>query len=43
MLSAKGMTDEEVEKNIIKHWHDWNKPKNQIEENSYISNYQYQR
>ena len=32
MFSAKGMTDEEVEKNIIKHWHDWNKPKNQIED-----------
>ena len=32
MLSAEGMTDEEVEKNIIKHWHDWNKPKNQLEE-----------
>ena len=32
MFSAEGMTDEEVEKNIIKHWHDWNKPKNQIEE-----------
>ena len=32
MLSAEGMTDEEVEKNIIKHWHDWNKPKNQLEQ-----------
>ena len=32
MFSAEGMTDEEVEKNIIKHWHDWNKPKNQLEE-----------
>jgi len=32
MPKTEGMTDEEVEKNIIKHWHDWNKPKNQIEE-----------
>jgi hypothetical protein len=32
MLSAEGMTDEEVEKNIIQHWHNWNKPKTQLEE-----------
>merc|ERR1712129_308662 len=32
MPKTEGVTDEEVEKNIIKHWHDWNKPKNQLEE-----------
>merc|ERR1712008_223064 len=32
MPKTEGMTDEEVEKNIIKHWHDWNKPKIQLEQ-----------
>ena len=32
MLSSEGMTDEEVEKNIIQHWNEWNKPKSQLAE-----------